>query len=93
MILCMFNSCVNPCIFLLSNKIYRKSAKEMFRKCTGLLKTNEISLEDFESRDATFPIIFVRFVKGNSMEEDKVVIFENPKNSLALALPSHERLH
>lgn len=34
-ILCMFNSCLNPCIFLLSNKIYRKKAKELLPSCRG----------------------------------------------------------
>lgn len=39
-ILCMFNSCVNPCIFLLSNKIYRHKLSSMaceFAKWAGCL--------------------------------------------------------
>ncbi|XP_031572451.1 bombesin receptor subtype-3-like [Actinia tenebrosa] len=37
-ILCMFNSCVNPCIFLLSNKVYRHKLRSMvcqFAQWTG----------------------------------------------------------
>lgn len=37
-ILCMFNSCLNPCIFLFSNKLYRKKARELFPRSRRLMK-------------------------------------------------------
>ena len=44
-ILCMFNSCLNPCIFLFSNKLYRKKARELFPRCRRLMK-RDISLAE-----------------------------------------------
>ena len=32
-ILCMFNSCMNPCIFFLSNRVYRGALGDMLRRC------------------------------------------------------------
>ena len=46
-ILCMFNSCLNPCIFLFSNKLYRKKARELFPRCKRLMK-RDISLADLK---------------------------------------------
>lgn len=86
-ILCMFNSCLNPCIFLLSNKIYREKAKELLQSCRGLLKNDEISLA--ESNHVVQSVVCVKFIKGNFLEEDKVEIFEHALNT-SLAMHSHE---
>ena len=46
-ILCMFNSCLNPSIFLFSNKLYREKARELFPRCKRLMK-RDISLGDLK---------------------------------------------
>ncbi|XP_078353292.1 galanin receptor 2a-like isoform X3 [Oculina patagonica] len=86
-ILCMFNSCLNPCIFLLSNKIYRKKAKELLPSCSEILKKDEISLK--EPKRVTQSAVCVKFTKGNSLEGDKVQIFQHALNS-SLAMHSHD---
>lgn len=86
-ILCMFNSCLNPCIFLLSNKIYRKKAKELLPICRGLMKRDEVSLT--ESKEVIQTVVCVKFIKGNYLEEDNVEIFQNVLNT-SLAMYNHE---
>lgn len=86
-ILCMFNSCLNPCIFLLSNKFYRKKARELLPSCRALMKKDGISL--VESRHVTPTVLCVKFTKGYSLGEDRVEIFEHVINTSA-ATPSHE---
>ena len=86
-ILCMFNSCLNPAIFLLSNKIYRKKAKELLPSCRGLLKKDDISLT--ESKHVIQPVVCVKFLKGNSLEDGKVEIFEHVLMT-SMAIHSHD---
>lgn len=86
-ILCMFNSCLNPCIFLLSNKIYRKKAKELLPICRGLMKRDEMSLT--ESKQVIQSVVCVKFIKGNYVAEDSVEIFQHVLNT-SLAMHSHE---
>ncbi|XP_068676485.1 galanin receptor 2a-like isoform X2 [Montipora foliosa] len=45
-ILCMFNSCLNPCIFLVSNKLYRQKAKELLICCGRLMTKQDMTLTD-----------------------------------------------
>ena len=40
-ILCMSNSCLNPCIFLLSNKVYRRKVQDMVPRC-GPCKSKDL---------------------------------------------------
>lgn len=87
-ILCMFNSCLNPCIFLLSNKIYRKKAKELLPVCRGLMKRDEISLT--ESKQVIQSAVCVKFTKGNYLEEENVEIFQHVLDT-SLATHSHEQ--
>ena len=84
--LCMFNSCLNPCIFLLSNKIYRKKAKELLPVCRGLVKRDEISLT--ESKQVIQSAVCVKFIKGD-LEEENVEIFQHVLNT-SLAMHSHD---
>lgn len=86
-ILCMFNSCLNPCIFLLSNKIYRKKARELLPICRGLMKKDEISLT--ESKQVIQSAVCIKFIKGNCLEGDKVETFQHVLNT-SLAMHSHE---
>ena len=46
-ILCMFNSCLNPCIFFFSNKLYREKARELFPRRRRLIKP-DISLAELK---------------------------------------------
>ena len=85
-IICMFNSCLNPCIFLLSNKLYRKKAKELLPSFFKLVKKEEIS----ESRPIpTQAVLCVKFTKGHFLQEDAVEIFEHAL-TISEAMPSHE---
>ena len=86
-ILCMFNSCLNPCIFMLSNKIYRKKAKELLQICRGLMRRDEISLT--ESKQKKQSVVCVKFIKGNYLEEDNVEIFRHALKT-SFAMRSHE---
>lgn len=86
-ILCMFNSCLNPCIFLLSNKIYRKKAKELLPVCRGLTKRDEISLT--ESKQVTPSAVCVKFIKGNYLEGYSAETFQHVLNTSS-AIYSHE---
>lgn len=86
-ILCMFNSCLNPCIFLLSNKLYRKKARELLPSCSEILKKDKISLK--EQKGVTQFAVCVKFTKGNSLEGDKVQIFQHALNT-SLAMHSHD---
>lgn len=86
-ILCMFNSCLNPCIFLLSNKFYRRKAIELLPSCRGLMKKNEFSLA--ASRPVTPTVMCVRFIKAHSLDEDRVEIFEHALIT-SEALASHD---
>lgn len=64
-ILCMLNSLLNPCIFLLSNKFYRTKAKELFSSCSRLVKK--------EARDVPpQEVVYVKFIKARSLEEARV---------------------
>ena len=85
-IMCMFNSCLNPCIFLLSNKLYRKKAKELLPICRGLMKRDKITLT--ESKQVIQSAVCVKFIKGN-LEEENVEIFQQVLNT-SLAMHSHE---
>ena len=87
-IMCMFNSCLNPCIFLLSNKFYRTKARQMLPNCRGLLKRDVISLAG--SRHVTETAVpCVKFIKSHPMGElDGVEIFEHALNN-SVALHSH----
>lgn len=62
-IVCMFNSCLNPCIFLLSNKLYRKKAKELLPKCRGSVK--DFDLTSTESKKVVQSVVPVKFLEGN----------------------------
>ena len=85
-ILCMFNSCLNPCIFLLSNKIYRKKAKELLPICRGLVKRDEVSLT--EPKQVIQSAVCVKFIKGNYLEGDNVETFQHVLNTSLAS--SHE---
>ena len=85
-ILCMFNSCLNPCIFLLSNKIYRKKAKELLPICIGLVKRDEVSLT--EPKQVIQSAVCVKFIKGNYLEGDNVETFHHVLNTSLAS--SHE---
>ena len=87
-ILCMFNSCLNPCIFLFSNKLYRKKAKELLPSFFKLVKKGEISLA--ESRPVPpQAVLCVKFTKAHSLQEDTVEIFEHAL-TISEAIPIHE---
>lgn len=72
-VLCMFNSCLNPCIFLLSNKFYRQKAKEMLPDCRGLRKRDKTSLA--EKTNVTESVVCVKFIKAQTMGEERVEMF------------------
>ncbi|XP_022793331.1 probable G-protein coupled receptor 83 [Stylophora pistillata] len=62
-IVCMFNSCLNPCIFLLSNKLYRKKAKELLPRCRGSVK--DFDLSSTESKKVVQSVVSLKFLRGN----------------------------
>ena len=70
-ILCMFNSCLNPCIFLLSNKFYRQKANKMLPDCRGLRKRGKASLA--KKTNVTESVVCVKFVNAQTMGEESVV--------------------
>ena len=73
-ILCMFNSCLNPCIFLLSNKFYRQKANKMLPDCRGLRKRGKTSLA--EKTNVTESVVCVKFIKTQTMGEEGVEMLE-----------------
>ena len=70
-ILCMFNSCLNPCIFLVSNKLYRQKAKELLICCGRLITKQDMTLTDLRPASPQTVVILGVFKTRSDVDSQR----------------------